>query len=350
MARRNAGLNISRHTTCRGEELMPSTWANESATLVADLNDLIQLDRDAVETYTVAINSVRDVAVRDTLVAFRTDHQRRAETLADAVRSRGAMAIELPHITGPFKIAVQAMGAAIGLATRNDANVLLSLRVVEGQVRDKYTRFATKSWPADVADVVRGAATDEARHYAWIAERLQAAGYGEPSLAGSVSAAAEALHTFVANPLEAAARRVMEFVEHNRPEIIRTRATPHATIVEAYRNALEALETDGTVDWMVSLFDSTATLSSPRAATPEQGADGAHRFWTAYRAAFPTVRTHVDSVTEAPGVATVQWTSRGLVNGGDVTWKGITVLEHANNRITRLLQLYDVSQLTPALA
>lgn len=328
---------------------MPTTWRAEGASLIADLNDLIQLDRDAVETYTVAINSVQDATVRETLAGFRTEHQRRAEALAEVVRGRGAMAIELPHITGPFKIAVQAMGGAIGLATRKDATVLLSLRVVEGQVREKYTRFASKTWPADVAPLVQRAANEEAQHYTWISEQLRAMGFGEESIAGSVSAAAEALHTFVANPLEAAARKVMQFVEQNRPDMVRTRSTPHATIVEAFRNALESLEADGTVDWMVSLFAGTATLSSPRAATPEQGADGARRFWDAYRHTFPTVTTTIDSVTEAPGVATLQWTSRGLVDGHDVTWKGITVLEHANNRITRLLQLYDVSQLTPAV-
>jgi rubrerythrin len=329
---------------------MPNSWRADGATLIADLNDLIQLDRDAVETYTVALNSVQDATVRETLAGFRAEHQRRAEALAEVVRGRGAMAIELPHITGPFKIAVQAMGGAIGLATRKDATVLLSLRVVEGQVREKYTRFAAKAWPADIAPIVQGAADEEARHYAWIADQLRASGFGEQSLAGSVGAAAEALHTFVANPIEAAARKVMEFVEQNRPDMVRTRSTPHATIVEAYRNALQSLETDGTVDWMVSLFEGTAVLSSPRSATPEQGSEGARRFWNDYRLAFPTVATTVDSVTEAPGVATLQWTSRGMVDGHDVTWKGITVLEHQGNRITRLLQLYDAAQLAPALA
>lgn len=331
---------------------MPNSWRADGATLIADLNDLIQLDRDAVETYTVAMNSVQDATTRETLASFRAEHQRRAEALAEVVRGRGAMAIELPHITGPFKIAVQAMGGAIGLATRKDATVLLSLRVIEGQVREKYTRFAAKNWPADVAPIVQGAAEEEGRHYAWITEQLRAAGFGEQSLAGSVGAAAEALHTFVANPIEAAARRVMEFVEQTRPDMMMGARRPASTstIVEAYRNALQSLETDGTVDWIVSLFEGTATLSSPRSATPEQGADGARRFWNAYRAAFPTVTTSVDGVTEAPGVATLQWTSRGMVDGHDVTWKGITVLEHANNRITRLLQLYDVNQLQPAVA
>lgn len=330
---------------------MLNSWPNASATLVADLNDLIQLDRDAVETYTVAINSVQSAELRETLVAFRTEHQRRAEQLADAVRSRGAMAIELPHITGPFKVAVQAMGGALGLATKKDASVLLSLRVIEGQVRDKVVRYAAKSWPDDVAAVLSTAAADEQRHYAWIAEQLQSAGYGEQSLAGSVSSAAEALHTMLANPIEAAARQVMQFVEQVRPDnFMGARASTSSAVVEGYRNALQSLETDGNVDWMVSLFASTATLSSPRAATPEQGTDGARQFWTAYRTAFPTVATHIDNVTEAPGVATLQFTSRGMVRGADVTWKGITVLEYANNRITRLLQLYDVAQLEPALA
>lgn len=327
---------------------MPNSWHADSAALIADLNDLIQLDRDAVETYTVALNSVNDPALRTTLVTFRADHQRRAEALAEAVRSRGAMAIELPHITGPFKMAIQAMGGVLGRVMQRDANVLLALRVVEGQVREKYARYGAKSWPVDIAPLVKEGAAVEGQHYAWVIEQLRAAGYSDQSLAGSVSAAAESLHTLLASPIEAVTRQATQFFEQNRPDRMMARHTKSSTIVEGFRNALDGVETDGTIDWMVSLFSTGAQLSSPRQVTPEAGTDGARRFWTEYRAAFPVVSTTIDSVSEAPGVATLQWTSRGTIDGADVTWRGITVLEHADHRITRMMQLYDVGQLAGA--
>lgn len=197
---------------------MTSAWRADGESLIADLNDLIQLDRDAIEAYTLAINSVRDAAIRETLAEFRAEHQRRAESLAQAVRARGAHAIELPHITAPFKLAVQAFGSLVGLATRTDASVLLSLRIVEGQIRDKYRQFAAKTWPDELAALIQDSAEREAAHYTWIAEHLRAAGFGEQSLAGSVSNVAEAVHTLVATPIEAAARRVTAFVDRTDTE------------------------------------------------------------------------------------------------------------------------------------
>lgn len=330
---------------------MSSTWRADRATLIADLNDLLQLDRDAIETYTVAINSVQDDARREQLVAFRADHHRHADALATAIRARGAMAIELPHITGLFKIAVQAMGAAVSMATRRDAHVLLALRVVEGQVRDKYTRFAGLAWPADLAPLVTQASDDERRHYAWLEDEIRALGVSDQSLTGSVGAAAEVLHTWVAGPIESAARQMMQMVTQIRPERRGERsdsAAPLSPVVEAFRSALRAVEVDGTLDSMVSCFDGGATLSSPRAAAAEQGPDGARRFWSAYRDTFPNVRTTIDVVQEAPGVATLSWTSRMTGDTGAVTFRGITVLEHAAGRITRLLQRYDAAEASPA--
>lgn len=56
--------------------------------LVAELNDLIQLDHDAVAGYTVAINALKRDAYRKQLVAFRADHKRHIEELGACVRRR----------------------------------------------------------------------------------------------------------------------------------------------------------------------------------------------------------------------------------------------------------------------
>ena len=60
---------------------MASTNRGEAA-LIAALNDLIQLDHDAVEGYTIAIDRIRDATRRETLVDFRADHKRHIEELA----------------------------------------------------------------------------------------------------------------------------------------------------------------------------------------------------------------------------------------------------------------------------
>jgi rubrerythrin/ketosteroid isomerase-like protein len=321
------------------------------AQLVADLNDLIQLDTDAVEGYTIALNSVRDERLRETLVAFRADHKRHIEELGALVRARGGMALELPHVTGPFKLAVQALAGV----TMHDANVLLAFRVVEGQVRDKYRHYADRVWPEDVADVVRRAADDETKHYRWVTDTLRELGYGENTMAGTVGVALETLHKALATPLEAVARQVMRVVDESLPrQMWRERATgsgarARSSVVESFMHALRAVEERGDADWMASLHADDATISSPLVAEPERGAEGARRYWDAYRRAFGTIRSEFGHVAEAPGVATLQWTSRGTTaTGAPIAYSGVSVIEHRDGRITRFQAFYAPAEVEVA--
>ncbi|HEU4563899.1 MAG TPA: nuclear transport factor 2 family protein [Gemmatimonadaceae bacterium] len=320
------------------------------AQLIADLNDLIQLDEDAVEGYTIALNAVRSESYRDTLVAFRADHKRHIEELGALVRSRGGTAIELPHVTGPFKLAMQALG---GVAM-SDATVLLAFKVVEGQVRDKYRHFAGRAYPADVADVVRRAADDEATHYRWASDTLREMGYGENTIAGTVGVALETLHKAIATPLEAAARQVMRALDESRPrQAWRERTTEPRTaapVVQSFLRALRAVEERSDVEWMASLYALEATLSSPMTTVPERGPEAARHFWEAYRRTFTEIRSDISAVTEAPGVATVQWTSRGraAVTGADIDYAGVSVIEHRDGKITRFQAFFDPGALERA--
>jgi len=318
------------------------THATYDTELVSDLNDLIQLDRDATEAYTVAINSVRDPAIRDALVANRADHLRHVEELAALVRGRGAMAIELPHVTGPIKLAIQAMGAI----TMRDTNALLALRVVEGQVKERYAHYRDRRWPADVQPVIQRADDDEARHYRWVTDALAERGVSEQSLAGSVSSAVETLHRLVATPIETLSKQVMRFVDENRPGIPASWAPRSVSpVVERFRHALTAVEDRGELDGMVSLFADNAVLTSADRAEPAHGPEGARTFWNVYRGAFITVHTEFGAITEAPGVITMPWTSRARTLGGnDVTWQGITVIEHLDGHIRRMQMLFDGGQ------
>jgi hypothetical protein len=56
------------------------------AALVAELNDLIQLDHDAIAGYTLAIESVESVTYRETLEGFRRDHGATADLVEGAQR------------------------------------------------------------------------------------------------------------------------------------------------------------------------------------------------------------------------------------------------------------------------
>ncbi|NUQ19750.1 MAG: DUF2383 domain-containing protein, partial [Gemmatimonadaceae bacterium] len=180
----------------------------DTAQVIADLNDLRQLDHDSVEAYTVAIDRVRDARYRETLVQYRNDHKRHIEELGALVRARGGLPVELPHPTGALKLLVQALGSA-----GSDATLLLAFKAVEGQARDKYRRFAAEtSYPEDVTSVIARAAEDETRHYAWVEQTLRELGAGSGTMQHAAASAVEMLHKLVADPLERAERDLMRAV------------------------------------------------------------------------------------------------------------------------------------------
>lgn len=182
------------------------------AELVADLNDLLQLDNDAVQAYSVAINTLRRDVHRETLIQFRAEHERHVRELKELIRAHGGNPVDIAHLSsGVFKLAVQALGAAGG-----DRQVLMAFKTNEGQVRDKYRRFADCRYPPEVADVIRRAAADEEKHYAWAAEMLAKLDAGPETTLGRVQGVVEQVQGRVADAAEGVERVLMERVEEFR--------------------------------------------------------------------------------------------------------------------------------------
>ena len=186
--------------------------APTEAELVAELNDLLQLDHDAVQAYTLAIRSLDNESYKETLRQFRGDHERHIDELTQLIRAHGGMPIQLPHLpTGAFKLAVQAV-AAVG----SDRAVLTAFKANERQVRDKYRRAAQAAHTADVTTVLARAADDESRHYAWVLETLEDLGFDADSVAGQAERAFEVTHKGVADAIEGAERKMMQGAEISR--------------------------------------------------------------------------------------------------------------------------------------
>ena len=191
---------------------MPDPMIAQESRLVAQLNDLLQLDHDAVQAYSLAITLLESEAYKETLRRFRGDHERHIGDLTELIRAHGGLPIQLPHIpSGVFKLAVQAAAAAGG-----DAEVLLAFRANERQVRDKYRRAAQRALLADVAGVVRRNASDEETHFTWAVDTLTAMGYPMDGTAGKVAKSVEVGHQKMADALESGELRVMEVAERTR--------------------------------------------------------------------------------------------------------------------------------------
>ncbi|MFN2567803.1 MAG: demethoxyubiquinone hydroxylase family protein [Gemmatimonadaceae bacterium] len=183
---------------------------NESdAALAAELNDLLKLDHDAVQAYTLAIRLLENPEYKRQLEEFRADHQRHIDELSQLIRSRDATPLELPHLpSGAFKLAVQAIGGAGG-----DRAVLLAFKANERQVRDKYRRSARTPHAADVTSVLARAADDESRHYSWALETLEEMGVTPDTVTGRAERAFEVAHARAADVMESAERQAMLAVQ-----------------------------------------------------------------------------------------------------------------------------------------
>lgn len=154
------------------------------------LNDLLQLDHDAMGAYDIAIAKLEDRDHADQIAGFRRDHERHVVELNELVQRLGGTPVNHPHATSPFRTALQSLGGLAG-----DKGLLMAFRTNELAVRTKYDHYASRAmlWPPEVKRTVDLAALDEERHYAWVANVLQrmGVGHGEVESIDAMDAARE---------------------------------------------------------------------------------------------------------------------------------------------------------------
>ena len=198
--------------------LPPGNVPMADADLVSILNDLLQLDHDALSAYSVAIATLKNPEYRERLRVFRSDHERHVRELSELIKNRGATPINVMHLpTGVFKLALQ--GAA-GLG--GDMSVLVSFKANERQVRDKYRRYAFLAWPEDVSPVLNAAAADEEKHYTWVSDTLDSLGYDPNSAMGKFDRGFERAHKGVADTVEEFEKKTMTVMQGGTEKLIET--------------------------------------------------------------------------------------------------------------------------------
>jgi uncharacterized protein (TIGR02284 family) len=181
-----------------------------NAEVIEGLNDLIQLDHDAIGSYEIAIQKLEDRDHADQIAGFKRDHERHIQELNQLVAGLGGTPVNEPHATGPLKQALQSLGALAG-----DKGILVAWRTNELQVRTKYDSYASKatSWPSNVKRVVDQNALDEERHFDWVTQVLNR--LGVPT--------AEGLETGVTTRLREAGTQV-ESLAHRAADQVRDAA------------------------------------------------------------------------------------------------------------------------------
>ena len=144
--------------------------------ILEGLNDLLQLNHDAIGAYNIAIEKLEDRDHASQIAGFRMDHGRHITALNERIVALGGAPRNEPHATGPLKEAMQSLGALAG-----DRGTLAAGRANELQVRTRYDTYASRAnrWPAELKRLIDEQALDEERHYQWVADVLARMGVAE---------------------------------------------------------------------------------------------------------------------------------------------------------------------------
>lgn len=132
------------------------------------LEELLQLDTDAVLAYDRAIGGIGEGTLANQLAAFKLDHQRHILELSQALLGMNRKPPETkPDVKGTI------LGRMTGLRARfGTQQALEAMRSNEQLTTSTYARALARPFPADVLEVVRRGAADEQRHLSWIERAL----------------------------------------------------------------------------------------------------------------------------------------------------------------------------------
>ncbi len=146
-------------TTTEGEE-----------TVLDLLNELIELDYDAIEAYRAAVLRVADPRDRARVSGFLDDHVRHVQDLAVLVRELGAE----PAGSGDLR-QILTKGKVVIAGLFGDRLVLEAMKSNEEEATAVYAGAARRELPERVRALVERHLAEERKHHDWIVERLDAA-------------------------------------------------------------------------------------------------------------------------------------------------------------------------------
>ena len=110
--------------------------------------------------------------------------------------------------------------------------------------------------------------------------------------------------------------------------------------------ALRQCEDAGNVDALAALYADDARTSNPTDQEPHKGADGARRFWEAYRKSFARIHSRFHTILEGEDKAMLEWTSDCETAAGVKTsYDGVSVFQTRDGRITRFTAYFDPAEL-----
>ncbi len=144
--------------------------AGKNKDIVHLLNNLIELDFDAIEAYEAAIARLTDAHDQESLRAFMGDHMRHTKELAVRVRELGGE----PKNRADIK-QVLTKGKVVLAGLIGDVAILWAMRSNEDDTNKAYEKAVEQQGlPSQLRNLLEQNLNDERRHRAWIEHRLQA--------------------------------------------------------------------------------------------------------------------------------------------------------------------------------
>ncbi len=117
-------------------------------------------------------------------------------------------------------------------------------------------------------------------------------------------------------------------------------------LAQRFIDALGKLEQEREVGPLVELHGDEAEVGNVNVPEKFHSQDGARQFWTEYRETFGELRSNFRNVIEVEGRVALEWTSTGTtVAGKPLSYDGVSVIEYADDRITRFRAYFDPSGL-----
>lgn len=142
------------------------TLVGTQARFTDALKDLLELEYDATETYTAAVDRLNDENYKAKLNEFKADHERHIEEIRKLLKASGEEFTDGPCGKQVLMIGKVAIANLIG-----DNSILKAMLAAEEDTNTAYERMLNhEDKPSSADEFVRRAREDERRHKQWLEE------------------------------------------------------------------------------------------------------------------------------------------------------------------------------------
>jgi ketosteroid isomerase-like protein len=127
-----------------------------------------------------------------------------------------------------------------------------------------------------------------------------------------------------------------------------TYTTATREITSRFMHTLQNIEETGDIEPLIALFSDDAELMNLAMLEPLKGKEGARRFWEKYLSVFDHIHSQFTNVVENNNSSVLEWISEGrLSTSEEITYRGVSVLEHNNGEVQRFRTYYDSAAFLP---